>query len=399
MDGAILTINSGSSSLKFGLYGRQDGRERILFAGTADRVGKEQGKLSIKDAGGQTVYEEATEYASHPHAFVHATQQLKKLSGTEPSLVGHRVVHGGPHLRQHQRITPAVLKTLQASIHFAPLHIPSALELIRQAEKLFPNAAQFACFDTAFHSTMPAEASTYALPKQYRDAGVERYGFHGLSYESVVEALKPNVPARMIVAHLGNGASVCAIKDAHSVDTSMGMTPTGGVPMGTRSGDLDPGIVLFLARTAKLSIDQLESLLNHESGLAGLSGGTSDMRTLSASAAGGNGDAQLAINIFCRSIAKSIGAYSAVLGGLDLVVFTGGIGEHSSQVRAQICGPLRHLGIVVDAEKNQAAEPLISETASPCTVRIVAADEDGEIARHVRRLAQAPSSGATPLFS
>jgi acetate kinase len=399
MDGAILTINSGSSSLKFGLYAQQEGRERILFAGTADRIGKEQGKLSIKDADGRTVFEEATQYTSHPHAFVHGTQQLKKLSGTEPSLVGHRVVHGGPHLREHQRITPAVLKTLQASIHFAPLHIPSALELIRQAEKLFPNAAQFACFDTAFHSTLPVEASTYALPKQYRDAGVTRYGFHGLSYESVVEALAPNVPSRIIVAHLGNGASVCAIADGLSVDTSMGMTPTGGVPMGTRSGDLDPGIVLFLARTAKFSTDQLESLLNHESGLAGLSGGTSDMRTLSASAAGGNSDAQLAINIFCRSIAKTIGAYSAVLRGVDLVVFTGGIGEHSAEVRAQVCAPLRHLGIVLDGQKNQAGNPLISETASPCAVCIVTADEDGQIARHVRRLAQVSSAERAPLFS
>src|SRR6202012_896981 len=186
------------------------------------------------------------------------------------------VVHGGPHLREHCRITPRILDTLRAATHYAPLHIPAALALIDAASKLYPQVPAFACFDTAFHATMPAEASTYAIPARFREQGVQRYGFHGLSYESVVAAFKaasgsapaPAVPARLVVAHLGNGASLCAIAEGHSVDTSMGLTPTGGIPMGTRTGDLDPGVVLFLARNGHLDSNALESVLNHDSGLA-----------------------------------------------------------------------------------------------------------------------------------
>jgi acetate kinase len=390
MEASILTINSGSSSLKFGLYLERDRREQALFFGSADHIGRGRGKLSISDATARAIYEEDAEYQSQSDALSHAGQQLERLSGAPPSLIGHRVVHGGPHLREHQAITPALLETLRNSVHFAPLHIPAALALIRLAEQQFPLALQFACFDTAFHRTMPAEASTYALPKQYRDMGVERYGFHGLSYESVVEALKPDLPARLVVAHLGNGASLCAIANGRSIDTSMGMTPTGGVPMGTRSGDLDPGVVLFLARTGRLSPDLLESLLNHDSGLAALSGESSDMRALSASATAGHTGAQLAIDIFCRSVAKTIGAYATVLGGIDLLVFTGGIGEHSAPVREKICAPLGHLGIFLDQQENRASRAQISIATSPCAVRILAADEDAQIARHVRRMAQAP---------
>src|SRR6202012_460419 len=212
-----------------------------------------------------------------------------------------------------------------SSVHFAPLHIPAALALIETASKLYPQAAAFACFDTAFHSTMPPEAFTYAIPARFREQGVQRYGFHGLSYESVVAAFKaapgsaptPAVPARLVVAHLGNGASLCAIAEGHSVDTSMGLTPTGGIPMGTRTGDLDPGVVLFLARNGHLDSNALESVLNHDSGLAGLSGGISDLRELIAAADKGSATARQAIAIFCRSIAKTIASYAAVLGGLD----------------------------------------------------------------------------------
>ena len=387
-EGSILTINSGSSSLKFGLYVERDQREQPVFLGSAEHIGAGQGRLSIGDAQGRTVFEEDAEYRSQSDALAHAAVELQRLSGAPPALIGHRVVHGGPHLREHQAITPALLATLASSVHFAPLHIPTALALIRLAEKQFPQAPQFACFDTAFHRTLPAEASTYAIPHQYRDMGVERYGFHGLSYESVVEALKPNLPARLVVAHLGNGASLCAISHGKSVDTSMGMTPTGGIPMGTRSGDLDPGVVLFLARNGRLSTDDLESLLNHDSGLVGLSGESSDMRSLSASAASGHGDAQLAIDIFCRSVAKTIGAYATVLRGIDLLVFTGGIGEHSAEVRAKVCAPLAHLGFSLDPRENQASSAQISVATSRCAVHILTADEDTQIARHVRRLAQ-----------
>ncbi len=384
----ILTINSGSSSLKFGLFVRRDQREQAVFLGSADGIGAGQGRLSISDAQGRNVYREDAQYPSQSDALAHAAVQLQRLSGAPPALIGHRVVHGGPHLREHQVITPALLETLAASVHFAPLHIPTALALIHFAEKQFPNAPQFACFDTAFHRTLSAEASTYALPRQYREMGVERYGFHGLSYESVVEALKPHLPARLVVAHLGNGASLCAIADGRSVDTSMGMTPTGGIPMGTRSGDLDPGVVLFLARNGRLSPDRLESLLNHDSGLLGLSEESSDMRTLTASAAAGHSHAQLAIEVFCRDIAKTIGAYATVLRGIDLLVFTGGIGEHSAEVREKVCARLEHLGISLDPQENHASSARISRAASACAVRILTADEDTQIARHVRRLAR-----------
>ncbi|HEX4308913.1 MAG TPA: acetate kinase, partial [Acidobacteriaceae bacterium] len=357
-------------------------------------------------------HHEDASHESQSSAFTHAAQKLQQLSGGQPEAIGHRIVHGGPHLREHCRITPQVLDTLRNSVHFAPLHIPPALALIDTASKLYPQAPAFACFDTAFHTTMPPEAFTYAIPARFRDQGVQRYGFHGLSYESIVAALAADVPARpfparLVVAHLGNGASLCAIANGRSVDTSMGLTPTGGIPMGTRSGDLDPGVVLFLARAARLNNEELESVLNHESGLAGLSGGISDMRELTAaanrsaavhpsaaavrgpdqgSAAPNQAIAAQAIAIFCRAIAKTVAGYAAVLNGLDALVFTGGIGEHSVPVREKVCRQLAFLGITLDTEANQRHSATISQQGSPITVQVVPADEDGRIAHHVRNL-------------
>jgi acetate kinase len=287
-----------------------------------------------------------------------------------------------------------VLKTLRASVHYAPLHIPPALALIDSVAKIYPDTPQFACFDTAFHRTMPAIAYTYPLPARFRDQGVQRYGFHGLSYESIVASLQssaPRIPSRLVVAHLGNGASLCAIAEGRSVDTSMGMTPTGGIPMGTRTGDLDPGVLLYLARTEDMDSDALESLLNHASGLQGLSStahsaGTADMRDLEKAAGDGDAQAALAIRIFCRSIVKTIASYAAVLGGLDMLVFTGGIGEHSAQVREQVCGQLAFLGVMLDAAANSQHAALISTPQSALEVRVIAADEDGRIAAHVQSM-------------
>jgi acetate kinase len=403
----ILTINSGSSSLKLGLYRAGDSdpasEPQLLYRGAADAIGKSGGSLTITDAAGKTIHREDASHDSQSSAFTHAAQKLQQLSNGQPEAIGYRIVHGGPHLREHCRITPQVLDTLRSSVHFAPLHIPPALALIDTASKLYPQAAAFACFDTAFHTTMPPEAFTYAIPARFREQGVQRYGFHGLSYESIVAALTPNLPARLVVAHLGNGASLCAIANGRSVDTSMGLTPTGGIPMGTRSGDLDPGVVLFLARAGKLGsargglsdIDALESLLNHESGLTGLSDGTSDMRELTAaanlstdqgSATPNQALAAQAIVIFCRSIAKTVASYAAVLGGLDALVFTGGIGEHSIPVREKVCRQLAFLGITLDVDANQRHATVISQQNSPVIVRIVPADEDGRIADHVGNL-------------
>jgi acetate kinase len=395
MPGTILTINSGSSSLKLGLY-RADAScsPQLLYRGATDAIGKPGGSLAITDTTGKTIHREDASHDSQSSAFAHAAQKLQQLSGTHPDAIGYRVVHGGPHLREHCRITPQVLDTLRAATHYAPLHIPGALALIDTASKLYPQVPAFACFDTAFHTTMPAEASTYAIPARFREQGVQRYGFHGLSYESVVAAFgassgaahAPGVPPRLVVAHLGNGASLCAIAEGRSGDTSMGLTPTGGIPMGTRSGDLDPGVVLFLARSGNLDANALESVLNHDSGLAGLSGGISDLRELTAAADKGSATAKQAIAIFCRSIAKTIASYAAVLDGLDCLVFTGGIGEHSALVREQVCRQLGFLGLAIHAEENQRNAATISQPTSAVQVQIIPADEDGRIAHHVHEL-------------
>jgi acetate kinase len=254
------------------------------------------------------------------------------------------------------------------------LHIPAALTLIRQTEQLLPQAPQYACFDTAFHSTMPETSFRFALPEELFRKGVQRYGFHGLSYESVLHRLGKGIPPRVVCAHLGNGASLVALRDGRSIDTSMGLTPTGGIPMATRAGDLDPGVLLFLMRTEKMNAGALEQLLNRQAGLAALSGGETDMRRLEAAMGNGDARATLAIEVFAGAARKFIGAYAAELGGLDLLVFTGGIGEHSALVRKLICQGLEFLGIGSGPEGPGAK------------VIVMASEEEIQIARHCRRL-------------
>ncbi|GMT96039.1 acetate/propionate family kinase [Corallococcus caeni] len=384
--GAVLVINSGSSSLKFGLYVEQDGQEAVWLKGSVSPIGAEQARLVVKDGAGKQVRAVDVRHPSQEDALREAVRHLSELGGSRPLAIGHRVVHGGPHLRQHQALTPEVMKALEAATHFAPLHIPAALQLIRAAERQCPGLPQFVCFDTAFHATMPEVASTFPLPRSVRDQGVQRYGFHGLSYESIVARLAPQVPARTVVAHLGNGASLVALDHGRSVDTSMGFTPTGGVPSGTRTGDLDPGVLLFLMRTDGLGAEALEALVNKDSGLRGLSEGTSDMQALTRDAEAGSAAAALAVDVFTRGIAKTVGAYAAVLGGLDLLVFTGGIGENSARVRQGVCATLGHLGIRLEAQRNEASAELITADAASCPVRVLPSDEEVQIARHTRRL-------------
>jgi acetate kinase len=383
----ILTINSGSSSLKFGLFIERDRDEHALIQGNADAIGSDNGSLKIKDEQGKSIHEEQQHFLSQKEALVQIAKTLASLNLPKPAAIGHRVVHGGPHLVMHQRITDDVLSALQQAVHFAPLHIPPTVELIRHTEKIYPRAPQFACFDTAFHQTMPEAAYRFAIPKEYFAQGVRRYGFHGLSYASIVHALGKSLPAKVVIAHLGSGASLAAIANGKSVDTSMGLTPTGGIPMGTRTGDLDPGIPLFLMRNHKLDADALEALLNHNAGLKAL-GGTNDMRLLQKASDAGDHNAALAIEIFCRSIAKIVASYAAVLGGLDLLVFSGGIGEHSTPVRANVCGRLEWLGITLDANCNHESSSTISTNASRVAVRIVPSEEEKQIARHCRSLLQ-----------
>ena len=353
-DGSILVINAGSSSLKYGLYVRQDGDEQLLPRGSS-------GELDLRDE-------------AQGDALDRAIERLAGLSPDKPCAIGHRVVHGGPRLVNHQRITPAVTEELRTCRHFAPIHIPIALQLIERAERHYPQVPQFACFDTAFHRSMPESATRFALPSALFEEGIRRYGFHGLSYESIVHQLGENLPSRTVIAHLGSGASLVAVKDGQSVDTTMALTPTGGIPMATRSGDLDPGVLLYLLRMKRLQADALEELLNQDSGLKALSGGRADMRDLEAAADAGDAKAQLAIEVFCASIRKTIAAYAAVLGGLDMLVFAGGIGEHSALIRSRVCEGLQFLGISSDQD------------CSKVRVRVVPSQEDRQIARHCRAL-------------
>jgi len=370
----ILAVNSGSSSLKVAVYEQRNGDEVAILKASADGVGQSRGRLRVTDSQAEVLLDESYTLPTQTHALDETVRALLKFTHTAPACVGHRVVHGGPYLRKHQPITGDLLNRLQAAVHFAPLHIPTAIALIKESQRLLPEADQYACFDTAFHANMPESSRRFALPRELYRKGIERYGFHGLSYESIVHRLGEKVPPRMICAHLGSGASLAAVRDGISIDTSMGLTPTGGIPMATRSGDLDPGVLLFLMRTEKLDPDAFENLLNRDAGLLALSGGEADMRQLEARARQGDQKAELAIEIFATAVRKYIGAYAAELGGFDLLVFTGGIGEHSRHVRERICSGLEFLGI----ERN--ADGGFSKLV------VMASEEETQIARHCRRL-------------
>jgi acetate kinase len=353
----ILALNSGSSSLKLGVYRVDSARVEELFA--------------------ETVKTEGEADASTPVARVLAASGVPR-----PDAIGHRIVHGGPALRQHCRIDDAVLRHLQAAAAFAPLHTPPALALIRFAQAHFPGVAQVACFDTQFHADLPEVARVLPIARELLADGMQRYGFHGLSLESIVRQLGDALPQRLVVAHLGNGASITAVKAGKSIDTSMGLTPSGGVIMGTRSGDLDPGVLAYLMREKKFDATKLEALVNRRSGLLGISGISGDMRRLHEAAASDR-HARLAIEMFCYSVRKQVAAMTAVLGGMDMLVFTGGIGENDAQVRANICSGLSCFGIHLDESRNRTASNPVSGDASRCQVHVLASREDEQIARHV----------------
>ena len=384
-DNAILVLNSGSSSLKFGVYFAANGEVRTTYRGEIEGIGGGEGKIWVKDGSGKTLEEQSRNFAQQSDAAKAVAEKLTKFKLAKIAGIGHRIVHGGPSLTSHQQITPQVLQTLEEAAHFAPLHVPAAIALIREAEKLYPGVPQFACFDTAFHTTMPPAAARLPLPKKYWDAGIRKYGFHGLSCESIVYALRERVPRHLIVAHLGNGASVTAIVGARSFDTTMGLTPTGGIIMGTRPGDLDPGVLLHLLNTGT-EVSALAKLLDKESGLMGISGSASDMRKLHEAADRGDRQAALAIEMFARAAAKAIGGFAAVMGGLDTLVFTGGIGEHDADVREKICGGMEIFGVRLDELENKRNAAKISRSASETVVEVIESDEDGQIARHVVRL-------------
>ena len=380
----VLVINSGSSSLKFGLFESAGGEIRSLVRGAADGIGSDLGKVSLQSAEGNVLYNEPHAVRDQAHALELVAAQLSAHGLPAATAVGHRIVHGGPALREHQKITPVVLEQLEAAVHFAPLHVPAAVALIREAQRLFLGVPQFACFDTAFHRTLPEAAARFALPEKFGNDGLHRYGFHGLSCESILHTLGTAPPARLIVAHLGNGASITAIANGRSVDTTMGFTPTGGIIMGTRCGDLDPGVLLYILRSNGNNVAELEDLLDRRSGLLGISGKSRDMRELHQ----GSGDprVRLAIEMFARSAKKAIAAFAAILGGLDLLVFTGGIGEHDAAVRAEICEGLQCFGLRLDEPANQRGLENISSAQSQVLVRVLPSEEEIQIARHAYRL-------------
>ena len=384
-----LAFNSGSSSLKFGLYEVRGDRATCVVSGDAQKIGEGHSEFRALDPSGRVVCLETEPLRAPQDVVARVGRWLSETDAPTPQAVGHRVVHGGPALRRHCRIDDGVLRQLDAAQAFAPLHTPAVLSVIRSAHTQFPGLAQVACFDTAFHARMPAVASVLPLPAALRAQGIQRYGFHGLSCESIVQQLAQapgdRLPGRLLIAHLGNGAGITAVRDGVSIDTSMGLTPSGGLIMGTRSGDLDPGVLVYLAREQGFDAQGLEDLVDHRSGLVGISGLDGDMRTLHA-AATSNADAALAVRMFCYAVRKQLAAMWVVLDGVDAIVFTGGIGEHDAAVRAEVCTGLSSLGVRLDEARHRALDNPISSAGSSCRVLVLPSLEDEQIARHTGAL-------------
>jgi len=390
----VLVLNSGSSSIKFSVYEAGNGERRRLYEGAVDGIGTDLGKFWIKNAEGKKLVDTTPALPNRSVAFKLVADALNSPDFPAPKAIGHRMVCGGPTVQDNQLITPELIDEMEKYTSFAPLHTPIAIYIMRESLKLFPGTPNFAILDTYFHRTMPEVVTHMPIPEEYSAMGVRRYGYHGISYESIIYQLQPNVPAKLIVAHLGNGASISAIRNGACLDTSMGLTPTGGIISGTRTGDIDPGILLFILRkiaetteSASAAADQLEIVASKRAGLLGVSELSNDMRDLREAIKQGNAKARLAVDKFTWAIAKWIGSYVAELGGLDMLVFTGGIGENDIDSRAEICAGLGALGIVLDPMRNNVrGSAMISAENSPVTVRTIPPAEDLIIVNHVVRL-------------
>ncbi|HTG11542.1 MAG TPA: acetate/propionate family kinase, partial [Candidatus Eisenbacteria bacterium] len=375
----VLCLNAGSSSLKFSIWDD----EKSLGEGEVEGIGRPEAFawLQTPSAPARRL---PGQWADHGEATASVFTLLGEHALPAPAGVGHRLVHGGRRHAAPERVTPTLIAELRALIPLAPLHLPSGLAGVEAVAARFPALPQAVCFDTAFHRDLPEIARRLPLPRALADeAGLERFGFHGLSYEYVVERLGPVGRGRVVIAHLGSGASMAAVRDGRVVDTTMGLTPAGGFMMGTRTGDLDPGVLLYLMRERGYDAQRLDRLVNKESGLLGVSGTSADMKTLLERRATDEA-AALAVAMFCYQARKQIGALAAAMGGLDTLVFTGGIGERAAPVRAEICDGLAHLGVRIDARRNAAHEDPLSAPAGGCAVRVVATHEDLMIARHSR---------------
>jgi acetate kinase len=391
----VLTINGGSSSIRFAVYEAGDAL-RLQFDGKIDRIGLSGTNLAVSDPSGAPQVSRRLTAASHRTAVGALLDWLEEQPVfASIKAVGHRVVHGMKH-SEPERITPKLLAELYRITPYDPDHLPREIGLIEAFRKRHPKLLQVACFDTAFHRTMPRVAKLLPIPRRYATKGVERYGFHGLSYAYLMEELERRDPAdakgRVILAHLGNGASVAAVRHGRSIDTSMGFTPASGLVMSTRTGDLDPGLVYYLARTERMTAVRFQRMVNHESGLLGVSGTSSDLRDLLAREAH-DARAAEAVALFCYQAKKWIGSFAAALGGLDTLVFAGGIGEHAPLIRERICHDLGFLGVELHRNRNATNAPLISPDEGRVKVRVMRTDEELMIARSVTRVLNLSSSG------
>jgi len=383
---SIVTINSGSSSIKFAIY--QTGAQQLLLLnGSIDNIGAKSIKFGFRangDAGKKDIPIGTESYDGAINALMEWLQRLPVF--TSVIAIGHRIVHGMTHTRP-EVITEALLEELKSYIPFDPEHLPAEINLVEAFQKQFPLVSQVACFDTSFHSSMPVVAKLLSIPRKYYNNGILRYGFHGLSYAYLLQELQRLDPSKaggkVIMAHLGNGASITAVKEGKSIDTSMGFTPASGLPMSRRTGDLDPGVASYLMQTENLTSQAFNQLVNHQSGLLGISESSGDMQVLLQAAATDKLAAE-AVDVFCYGAKKYVGAYAAVLGGLDVLVFAGGIGEHSPEVRSRICDGLEFLGIELCEMSNRRNAAIISTEKSKVAVRVIPTDEGLMMARLVQ---------------
>ena len=404
----VLVFNCGSSSLKFGFYLIESSffddltnnksqsestldqapppetfQLKVLLNGEIELATKGASQFKAWDAE-KLLVSESVDIANHTDAATHFIRYIAGFSTPKPAIIAHRIVHGGPHLLQHCFINDKVVRQLEEVTAYAPLHHQATFDVIKYTRAIFSGLPQVACFDTAFHANMPDIAKQLPIDKSLRQDGIHRYGFHGLSCESIVHQLEDKLPQKLIIAHLGSGCSITAVKNGQSVDTSMGLTPSGGVMMGTRCGDLDPGILLYLLRQKNYSLQELDHLINHQSGLLGVSGLSSDVRVLHETA-DINDDAKMAIDLFCSSVAKQIAAMMTVLEGLDTLIFTGGIGENDDLIRAEICKKLAFFNMDIDVNKNKSVDitkglNVISTDKSCCTIIACLTKENEQMA-------------------
>jgi len=387
---SILTINGGSSSLRFAVFGAGPPLKRVL-AGKFERIGLPEARLATTDFAATNKAERRVDAPNHQACVPILFELLEKsLSGNRLKAIGHRVVHGGPRYRDPQPVNQGMLKELERISPFDPEHLPAEIALMQALQISYPGVPQIACFDTAFHRNLPRVSHLLPIPRRYDAQGVHRYGFHGLSFAYLLEELErvagpESARGRIILAHLGNGASMAAVCGGESIDTTMGFTPTAGLVMSTRSGDLDPGLMAYFARTEGMTAEQFHHMVNAQSGLLGISETSSDVRDLlqleSTDVRAGE-----AIAVFCYQARKWLGALAAALGGLDTLVFAGGIGENSPTIRERICRDMQFMGIELDPLRNASNAPVLTKDASKATVRMIRTDEEIYIAKTVEQI-------------